>query len=153
MSSQCSTLFYPITSEGRRGTRDKFATIPFRLFLFSATLVELAILFLLILFSHLFFCLPLFLFPFSMPHRIVSANPEDLETWPNDLSFRFLIKIKSSSNSPMAVWVFLIDVLHHGIFRAAFSLTESFPLQAVYDDHSRNPRLVYGSLWSRIHGR
>ena len=37
-----SILFYPITLEGRRGTTDEFATIPFHLDLFSAALVELA---------------------------------------------------------------------------------------------------------------
>ena len=31
-----SILFYPITLEGRRGTTDEFATIPFHLVLFSA---------------------------------------------------------------------------------------------------------------------
>ena len=59
-----SILFYPITLEGRRGTTDEFATIPFHLVLFSAALVELAMpipVHSLILFSHLFFCLPLFI--------------------------------------------------------------------------------------------
>ena len=37
-----SILFYPITLEGRRGTTDEFAIIPFHLDLFSAALVELA---------------------------------------------------------------------------------------------------------------
>ena len=41
----------------------------------------------------------------------------------------------------------------HGVSRAEFSLTEPIPLQAVYIDHSRNPRLLYGSPWSRTHGR
>ena len=36
------SLFYSITLEGRQGTTDEFATIPFHLVLFSATLVELA---------------------------------------------------------------------------------------------------------------
>ena len=83
-----SILFYPITLEGRRGTTDEFATIPFHLDLFSAALVELAKsipVHSLILSSHLFFCLPLFLFPFTVPCRIVFARPEDLETWPNHL--------------------------------------------------------------------
>ena len=87
-----SILFYPITLGGRRGTIDEFATIPFHLDLFSAALVELAKsipVHSLILSSHLFFCLPLFLFPFTVPCRIVFAKPEDLETWPNHLSFRF----------------------------------------------------------------
>ena len=69
-------LFYPITLGGRRGTTDEFATIPFHLDLCSAALVELAKsipVHSLILSSHLFFCLPLFLFPFTVPCRIVFA--------------------------------------------------------------------------------
>ena len=105
-----SILFYPITLGGRRGTTDEFATIPFHLDLFSAALVELAKsipVHSLILSSHLFFCLPLFLFPFTVPCRIVFAKPEDLEAWPNHLSFRFLTRVRSSSYSPMAAWIFL----------------------------------------------
>ena len=78
-----SILFYPITLEGHRGTTDEFATIPFHLVLFSAALVDLAMsipVHSLILSSHLFFCLPLFLFPFTVPCRIVFAKPEVLET-------------------------------------------------------------------------
>ena len=96
-------LFYPITLEGCRSTTDEFATIPFHLDLFSAALVELAKsipVHSLILSSHLFFCLPLFLFPFTVPCRIVFAKPEDIETWPNHLSFRFLTRVRSSSYSP-----------------------------------------------------
>ena len=62
-----SILFYPITLEGRRGTTDEFATIPFHLGLFSAALVELAKsipVHSLILSTHLFFCLRLFFFFF-----------------------------------------------------------------------------------------
>ena len=105
-----SILLYPITLEGRRGTTDEFATIPFHLDLFSAALVELAKsipVHSLILSSQLFFCLPLFLFPFTVPCRIVFAKPEDLVTWPNHLSFRFLTRVRSSSYSPMTAWIFL----------------------------------------------
>ena len=94
-----SIIFYPITLGGRRGTTDEFVTIPFHLDLFSAALVELAKsipVHSLILSSHLFFCLPLLLFPFTMPCRIVFAKPEDIETWPNHRSFRFLIRVRSS---------------------------------------------------------
>ena len=35
-------LFHPITLEGRRGTTDEFAAIPFHLVLFSAAQIELA---------------------------------------------------------------------------------------------------------------
>ena len=104
------SLFYPITLGGRRGTTDEFATTPFHLDLLSAALVELTKsipVHSLILSSHRFFCLPLFLFPFTVPCRIVFAKPEDLETWPNHLSFRFLTRVRSSSYSPMAAWIFL----------------------------------------------
>ena len=46
--------------------------------------------------NQIFFCLPLFLFPFTVPCRIVFAKPEDLETWPNHFSFRFLTRVRSS---------------------------------------------------------
>ena len=87
-----SVLFYSITLEGRRGTTDEFTTIPFHLVLFSAALVELEKsipVHSLILSSNLFFYLPLFLFPFTVPCRIVFAKPEDLETWPSILAFVF----------------------------------------------------------------
>ena len=96
--------------EGRRGTTDEFATIPVHLVLFLAALVELAKSIpahSLILSSHLFFCLPLFLCPFTVPCRTVFAKSEDLETWPNHLSFRFLTRFRSSLYSPMAAWIFL----------------------------------------------
>ena len=37
----------------------------------------------------------------------VFAKPEDFETWPNHLSFRFLTRARSPSYSPMAAWVSL----------------------------------------------
>ena len=89
LNKDYSILFYPVTLEGRRGTTDAFATIAFHLVLFSAALGELAKsipVHSLMLSSHLFFFLPLFLFPFTVPCRIVFAKPEDLETWPNHFS-------------------------------------------------------------------
>ena len=126
----------------------------------------------------------------TVPCRIVFAKPEDLETWPNHLIFRFLTRVRSLSYSPMAARIFLRasslvtwsiyemcsiasgsissqkpaffsltlqsrsmihSVHHHSVSRAEFSLTEPILLQAVYIDHSRNrnPRLLYGSPWSR----
>ena len=40
-----------------------------------------------------------FSFSFTVPCRIVFAKPEDLETWQNHLSFRFLTRVRSSSYS------------------------------------------------------
>ena len=87
-----------------------FATISFHLVLFSAAQVELAKsnpVLSLILTSHLFFCLPFLLFPFTVPCRIIFTKPIDLETCQNHLSFCFLTKVRGSSYSPMAVWIFL----------------------------------------------
>ena len=83
-------LFYPITLEGRRGTTDEFATIPFHLVLFSAALVELAKsipVHSLILSTHLFFCLPLFLFPSLCPVGLSLLNQKILRHGQTILAF------------------------------------------------------------------
>ena len=100
---------FVIKGDGHRGTTDKSATIPFRLLLFSADLVELTNsipVHSLILSSHLFLCLPL-LYPFTVPYRTLFTKPEDFETWQNLLSFRFLTRVRSLSYSPMATWIVL----------------------------------------------
>ena len=82
-------LFYPITLEGRRGTTDEFATIPFHLVLFSAALVELAKsipVHSLILSTHLF-CLPLFLFPSLCPVGLSLLNQKILRHGQTILAF------------------------------------------------------------------
>ena len=108
-----SYFFYSILSHniGRSSGHYRWtATIPFHLVLFSAALAVLAksiSVHCLILSSHLFFCLPRFLFPSTGPCRIVFAKPEDLKTWPNNLSFHLLTRVRSSFYSPMAAWIFL----------------------------------------------
>ena len=91
---------------GRRGTTDDAATIPFHPSLSSAALREspnpIPVHFLM-LSSHLFFCLPLLLAPFTVPCRIVFAMPEDLEMWPYHLSFRFFTMVRRSSCTPIAL--------------------------------------------------
>ena len=57
--------------------------------------------------SRLFFYLPLLFFPFTVPCRVLFPKPEDLETWPNHLSFCFWTRVRSSRYSPMAAWIFL----------------------------------------------
>ena len=81
---------------GRRGTTDDVATMPFHPSLSSAALRESPNpipIHSLMLSSHLFYCLPLFLAPFTIPCRIVFAMPEDLEMWPYHLSFRFFTMV------------------------------------------------------------
>ena len=132
-------LFYPITLGGRRGTTDEFATIPFHLDLFSAALVELAKsipVHSLILSSHRFFCLPLFLFPFTVPCRIVFAKPEDLETWPNHLSFRFLTSVRSSSlyyNRQLQKPLDFNEVIKHMFQYNLFIFTDTYCVLVSYD--------------------
>ena len=76
---------------GRRGSTDGVATIHFHPSLSSAALRESPNpipVHSLMLSSHLFFCLPLLLAPFTVP-CYVFAMPEDLEMWPYHL-FSFL---------------------------------------------------------------
>ena len=106
--SQYSIIFYAITLEGRQSITNDFAKISFHRILFflfffvccfSAALVELAKSIpahSLILSSRLFFCPSLLLLPFTVSCRIVFAKPEDLETWPQNLSFRFLTWVMNS---------------------------------------------------------
>ena len=59
-----------------------------------------------IVFPPLLLLLPL-LFPFTVPCRVVFAKPEDLEAWEKHLNFHFLTRVSSSSDFPMAAWIFL----------------------------------------------
>ena len=95
---------------GCRGTTDDIATIPFHHSLCSAALRESPNpipVQSLMLFSHLFFCLPLLLPPFTVPCRIVFAMPEDLEMRPYHLSFCFFTTVRRSSCTPVAFWILL----------------------------------------------
>ena len=94
---------------GRRGTTDDVATIPFHPSLSPGALRKSPNpipVHSLMLSSHLFFCLPLLLAPFTVPCRIVFATPEDLEMWPYHLSFRFFTMVRSSC-TPIAFWILL----------------------------------------------
>ena len=95
---------------GHRGTTDDVATIPFHPSLSSAALRKSPNPFpvhSLMLSSHLFFCLPLLLAPFTVPCRIVFAMPEDLEMWPYHLSFLFFTMVRRSLFTPTAFWILL----------------------------------------------
>ena len=75
-----------------RGITDDVATIPFHHFLSSEVLKQspnTIPVHSLMLYSHLFFCVPLLLAPFTVPCRIVFTMPEDLEMCPYNLSFFF----------------------------------------------------------------
>ena len=55
-----------------------------------------------ILSSHLFFCLPLFLPPGTVPCSMVFASPDDLVTCPYHFSFRCLTVVRRLSWGSMA---------------------------------------------------
>ena len=107
ISAMFCIMFYPITLEGRRGTTDEFTTIPFHLVLFSAALIRLAKSISCSLFDIVFPFLLSASFFLTVPYRIACAKSEDLEAWPNHLRLRFLTRVRSSSYSPMAAWIFL----------------------------------------------
>ena len=95
---------------GRWGTTDDAATIPFHPSLSSAALRESPNpipVHSLMLSSHLFFCLPLLLAPFTVPCRIVFVMPEALGMWPYHPSFRFFTMVRRSSCTPIAFWILL----------------------------------------------
>ena len=95
---------------GRRGTTDDVATIPFHPSLSFAALRESPNpipVYSLMLSSHLFFCLTLFLAPFTVPCRNFFAMPDDLEMWPYHLSFLFFTIVRRSSCTPVAFLILL----------------------------------------------
>ena len=70
---------------GRWGTTDDFTTSFLHFSLFSTALSDLAnsrLVHSLMLPSHLFFCLPCFLPPFTVPCKMVLARPDERETCP-----------------------------------------------------------------------
>ena len=73
-----------LNREGRWGTTDDFATIFLHLSLFSAALCDLAcsrpVHHSLMLFSHLFLCLPCLLPPLTVSCKMVLARPDERET-------------------------------------------------------------------------
>ena len=86
---------------GRQGIADDVAAIPFHYSLSSAALRESPNhipIHSLMLSSHLFFCLPLLLAPFTVHCRICHARGSwDEIMWPYHLSFRFFTMVRRSS--------------------------------------------------------
>ena len=69
--------------EGRWGSTDDFRTISLHFSLFSTVLLDLANsgpVHSLILYLHLFLCLPCLLPPFTVPYKVVLARPGERET-------------------------------------------------------------------------
>ena len=93
---------------GRWGTTDDFTTSFIYFSLFSTALWDLANsrpVHSLVLSSHLFFCLPCLLPPFTVPCKMVLARPDEREICPYHFSLRLFMVIRRSSCDPTACWI------------------------------------------------
>ena len=92
-------LHLSLNREGRWGTTDDFTTSFLHFALFSTALWNLANsrpVRSLMLFSHLFFCLPCLLPPFSVSRRMVLARSDARETCLHHFSLRLFTMVRSS---------------------------------------------------------
>ena len=55
--------------------------------------------------SHLFFCLPGLLLPFTVPCKMVLARPDEREIYPHHCSLRLFTMVRRSSCGPIACWI------------------------------------------------
>ena len=55
--------------------------------------------------SHLFFCLPCLLPPFTVPYKMVLARPDERETRPYHRSLRLFTIVRRSFCGPIACWI------------------------------------------------
>ena len=89
------------------GTTDDFTTSFLHFSLFSTALWDSANsrpVHSLMLSSHLFFCLPCLLPPFTVPCKMLLARPDEQETWPYHCSLRLFTMVRSSCG-PIACWI------------------------------------------------
>ena len=92
-----------LNREGRWGTTDDFATSLLHFSLFSTALLDLPNsrpVHSLMLCSHLFFCPPCLLPPFTVPCKMVFARPDERET-----CLRLFTIVRRSSCGPIACWI------------------------------------------------
>ena len=134
--------------DGRRGTTDDVATIPFHLSSVRESTNYMSRPFFHVIFPSLF-CLLLLLAPFTVPYRIVVEMPEDLEMWPYHLRFRFFTMVKRSSCTP--IWY--ARQVTNGTRTPNFMLTSTITLmtrriQALkMRCHSRLWIIAYMAMW------
>ena len=96
---------YPVVSVDRWDTTDVLATSSLHSSRLSAFLVaapNVKPVHSGMLSSHLFFCLPRLLPPWTVPCLIVLSSPDDLVMWPYHLSLSCLTGVRRSSWGPMA---------------------------------------------------
>ena len=106
VDSACWVIVILLTSshvslnrQDRWGTTDDFTTSRLCFRLFSTALWDLANSgpgHSLMLSSHLFFCLPCLLLPFTVPCKMILARPDERETCPYHCSLRLFTMIRRS---------------------------------------------------------
>ena len=97
-----------LNREDHWGTTDDFATSFLHFSLFSIALWDLPNsrpVHSLMLFSHLFLCLPCLLPPLTVPCWMVLARPEDRKTWPYHCSLCLFTMVRRSSCGLIACWI------------------------------------------------
>ena len=97
-----------LNHDGRWGTTDDFATSFLHFSLFSTALWDLANsrpVYSLMLSSHLFFCLPCLLSPFTVPCKMVLVRPDERETCHGYQSSLRLFTMVKSLCGPIACWI------------------------------------------------
>ena len=97
-----------LNHKGRWGTTDDFASSFLHLSLFSTALRDTANsrpVHSLMLSSHLFFCLPCLLPPFTVPCKIALARPDEWETWPYHCCLHLFTMVRRSSCGQIACWI------------------------------------------------
>ena len=89
-----------LNHKGCWGTSDAFATSFLHFSLFSTALLDLANsrpVHSLMLSSHLLFCLPCLLLPFTLPCKMVLARPDEWDTCPYHCNLRHFTMVTKSS--------------------------------------------------------
>ena len=97
-----------LNREGRCGTIDDFVTSFLHISLFLTAVwdsVNPRTVYSLMLFSHLFFCLPFPFSPFSVPCKMVLARPDDRETCP----YHFILFLLTTWSRGLRAVDFLLD--------------------------------------------
>ena len=93
---------------GHWDTTNDFITSFLQCSLFSTALWDLANsrpVHSLMLSSHLFFCLPRLLSPFTVSSKMTLARPDERETYPYHFSFHLFTMVRRSSCGSIACWI------------------------------------------------
>ena len=107
-TSRVSSNHLLLNREGFWGTTNEFTTSFLHFSLFCTALFDLAnsrLVHSQMLSSHLFFCLPCLLPPFTVPCKMVLARPDERETCPYHFSLRLFTIVRRSSCGPIACWI------------------------------------------------